>query len=36
MEGEPTSELIRAQLRRYRLNAELSQEEFGKLVHYSG
>ncbi|KXK61830.1 DNA-binding protein [Micromonospora rosaria] len=35
MEGEPTSELIRAQLRRYRLNAELSQEEFGKLVHYS-
>lgn len=36
MEDEPTSELIRAQLRRLRLNAELSQEEFGKLVHYSG
>ncbi|RKN46371.1 helix-turn-helix domain-containing protein [Micromonospora endolithica] len=36
MEGEPTSALIRAQLRRLRLNAELSQEEFGKLVHYSG
>ena len=36
MEGEPTSELIRAQLRRLRLRAELSQEEFGKLVHYSG
>ncbi|MGN9775048.1 helix-turn-helix domain-containing protein [Micromonospora sp. H33] len=36
MEAEPTSELIRGQLRRLRLNAELSQEEFGKLVHYSG
>ncbi|MER7460501.1 helix-turn-helix transcriptional regulator [Micromonospora sp. NPDC126480] len=36
MEGEPTSELIRAQLRRARMNAGLSQEEFGKLVHYSG
>ncbi|PZF88782.1 helix-turn-helix domain-containing protein [Micromonospora deserti] len=36
MEGEPTSELVRAQLRRLRLNAELSQEEFGKLVHFSG
>ncbi|PWR15295.1 DNA-binding protein [Micromonospora sicca] len=36
MEGEPTAELIRAQLRRLRMNAELSQEEFGKLVHFSG
>ncbi|PWR09488.1 DNA-binding protein [Micromonospora acroterricola] len=36
MEGEPTAELIRAQLRRLRLRAELSQEEFGKLVHFSG
>ncbi|GAB3949584.1 helix-turn-helix domain-containing protein [Micromonospora vulcania] len=36
MEGEPTTELIRAQLRRLRLRAELSQEEFGKLVHFSG
>ncbi|PWU60335.1 DNA-binding protein [Micromonospora globispora] len=36
MEGEPTAELIRTQLRRLRLNAELSQEEFGKLVHFSG
>ncbi|MGN9889220.1 helix-turn-helix domain-containing protein [Micromonospora sp. L31] len=36
MEGEPTAELIRAQLRRLRVNAELSQEEFGKLVHFSG
>ncbi|RLP90599.1 XRE family transcriptional regulator [Micromonospora sp. BL4] len=36
MEGEPTAELIRAQLRRLRLSAELSQEEFGKLVHFSG
>ncbi|MEV4480079.1 helix-turn-helix domain-containing protein [Micromonospora coxensis] len=36
MEGEPTAELIRAQLRRLRLNAELSQEEFGRLVHFSG
>ncbi|SCG47600.1 helix-turn-helix domain-containing protein [Micromonospora halophytica] len=36
MEGEPTAELIRAQLRRLRTNAELSQEEFGKLVHFSG
>jgi transcriptional regulator with XRE-family HTH domain len=36
VESEPTSELIRAQLRRLRLNADLSQEEFGKLVHYSG
>ncbi|WP_446217616.1 helix-turn-helix domain-containing protein [Micromonospora sp. IBHARD004] len=36
MEGEPTAELIRAQLRRLRVNAELSQEEFGRLVHFSG
>ncbi|MER7889062.1 helix-turn-helix transcriptional regulator [Micromonospora sp. NPDC094482] len=36
MEGEPTAELVRAQLRRLRLNADLSQEEFGKLVHFSG
>jgi transcriptional regulator with XRE-family HTH domain len=36
VEGEPTAELIRAQLRRLRMNAELSQEEFGKLVHFSG
>ncbi len=35
MEGEPTSELIRAQLRRLRTKAGLSQEEFGKLVHFS-
>ncbi|MET7469041.1 DUF5753 domain-containing protein [Micromonospora sp. NPDC005686] len=36
MENEPTAELIRTQLRRLRLRAELSQEEFGKLVHFSG
>ncbi|MEV0722078.1 helix-turn-helix transcriptional regulator [Micromonospora purpureochromogenes] len=36
MEGEPTAELIRAQLRWLRVSAELSQEEFGKLVHFSG
>jgi transcriptional regulator with XRE-family HTH domain len=36
VESEPTAELIRAQLRRLRLKAELSQEEFGKLVHFSG
>ncbi|MFI5487712.1 helix-turn-helix transcriptional regulator [Micromonospora echinaurantiaca] len=36
MEAEPTTDLIRAQLRRLRLKAELSQEEFGKLVHFSG
>ncbi|TDC39886.1 XRE family transcriptional regulator [Micromonospora sp. 15K316] len=36
MESEPTAELIRAQLRRLRLSAGLSQEEFGKLVHFSG
>ncbi|MEV1332827.1 helix-turn-helix transcriptional regulator [Micromonospora costi] len=36
MESGPTAELIRAQLRRLRLNADLSQEEFGRLVHYSG
>lgn len=33
---EPTADLIRAQLRRMRTAAGLSQEEFGKLVHYSG
>ncbi|MEV6799928.1 helix-turn-helix transcriptional regulator [Micromonospora rifamycinica] len=32
---EPTAELIRTQLRRLRTSAGLSQEEFGKLVHYS-
>ncbi|MEU3114504.1 helix-turn-helix transcriptional regulator [Micromonospora chalcea] len=36
MENEPTAELIRAQLRRLRVRAELSQEEFGRLVHFSG
>ncbi|MGC5051388.1 helix-turn-helix transcriptional regulator [Micromonospora sp. DT48] len=36
MESEPTAELIRAQLRRLRLAANLSQEEFGKQVHFSG
>ncbi|MFG1657871.1 helix-turn-helix domain-containing protein [Micromonospora chersina] len=36
MESAPTAGLIRAQLRRLRLKAELSQEEFGKLVHFSG
>ncbi|MEV5693809.1 helix-turn-helix domain-containing protein [Micromonospora globbae] len=36
MEGEPTAELIRTQLRRLRQNAGLSQEEFGRLVHFSG
>ncbi|TCB92077.1 XRE family transcriptional regulator [Micromonospora zingiberis] len=36
MESEPTAELIRAQLRRLRLAAELTQEDFGKLVHFSG
>lgn len=35
MASEPTAELIRAQVRRLRLKAELSQEEFGKLVHFS-
>ncbi|BCJ60562.1 helix-turn-helix domain-containing protein [Micromonospora endophytica] len=34
MEGS-TADLIRAQLRRLRVAAGLSQEEFGKLVHYS-
>ncbi|GAB3809974.1 helix-turn-helix domain-containing protein [Micromonospora zhanjiangensis] len=32
---ESTADLIRAQLRRLRTGAGLSQEEFGKLVHYS-
>jgi transcriptional regulator with XRE-family HTH domain len=32
---ESTADLIRAQLRRLRVAAGLSQEEFGKLVHYS-
>ncbi|TDC43290.1 helix-turn-helix transcriptional regulator [Micromonospora sp. KC213] len=32
---EPTADLIRAQLRRLRATAGLSQEEFGKQVHYS-
>ncbi|MEU6073543.1 helix-turn-helix transcriptional regulator [Micromonospora sp. NPDC047074] len=32
---EPTADLIRTQLRRMRMNANLSQEEFGRLVHYS-
>ncbi|WP_317985223.1 helix-turn-helix domain-containing protein [Micromonospora craniellae] len=36
MESEPTAELIRAQLRRLRLSADLTQEDFGKLVHFSG
>ena len=36
MESEPTVDLIRAQLRRMRIAAGLSQEEFGKRVHYSG
>ncbi|RKR91313.1 helix-turn-helix protein [Micromonospora pisi] len=36
MENESTADLIRAQLRRFRTAAGLSQEEFGRLVHYSG
>ncbi|MEU8259646.1 helix-turn-helix transcriptional regulator [Micromonospora sp. NPDC048999] len=36
MESGPSAELIRAQLRRLRMKAGLSQEEFGKLVHFSG
>ncbi|MDG4794761.1 helix-turn-helix transcriptional regulator [Micromonospora sp. WMMD1082] len=36
MESEPTAELIRAQLRRLRLAADLTQEDFGKQVHFSG
>ncbi|WBB48271.1 helix-turn-helix transcriptional regulator [Verrucosispora sp. WMMA2044] len=36
MESEPTAELIRAQLRRLRLAANLTQEDFGKQVHFSG
>ncbi len=36
MKEEPIADLIRAQLRRLRTAAGLSQEEFGKRVHYSG
>ncbi|GIJ38838.1 helix-turn-helix domain-containing protein [Micromonospora andamanensis] len=36
MESEPTAELIRAQLRRLRLAADLTQEDFGRQVHFSG
>ncbi|MCG5453234.1 helix-turn-helix domain-containing protein [Micromonospora hortensis] len=36
MEGEPTADLIRAQLRRARASKGLSQEDFGKRVNYSG
>ena len=32
---EPTADLIRSQLRRMRSAAGLSQEEFGRLLHYS-
>ncbi|MEU1604482.1 helix-turn-helix domain-containing protein [Micromonospora matsumotoense] len=32
---EPTAKLIRAQLRRMRTSAGFSQEDFGKMVHYS-
>lgn len=32
----PTMDLIRAQLRRLRIAAGMSQEELGKMVHYSG
>lgn len=32
----PTIDLIRAQLRRLRIAAGMSQEELGRLVHYSG
>lgn len=32
---EPTADLIRTQLRRMRMSANLSQEEFGRMVHYS-
>ncbi|MCZ7418771.1 helix-turn-helix transcriptional regulator [Verrucosispora sp. WMMA2121] len=32
---QTTADLIRSQLRRLRVTAGLSQEEFGKLVHYS-
>jgi len=34
-ESAPTVELIRAQLRRLRLVARHSQEEFGRIMHYS-
>ncbi|MEU6023506.1 helix-turn-helix transcriptional regulator [Micromonospora sp. NPDC047134] len=36
MESEQTAELIRAQLRRLRLAAGMTQEDFGRLVHFSG
>jgi transcriptional regulator with XRE-family HTH domain len=36
VEGEPTADLIRDQLRRLRAGRSLSQEEFGKRVNYSG
>lgn len=38
MEGDaaPTADMIRAQLRRLRTTAGMSQEDFGRLVHYSG
>ncbi|MEO3779995.1 helix-turn-helix transcriptional regulator [Micromonospora sp. B11E3] len=36
MQGEPIADLIRAQLRRHRMAAGLSQEEFGRRMHYSG
>ncbi|GAA2187026.1 helix-turn-helix transcriptional regulator [Micromonospora lupini] len=38
MEGDaaPTADMIRAQLRRLRIAAGMSQEDFGRLVHYSG
>ncbi|GAB3854064.1 hypothetical protein GCM10029963_46440 [Micromonospora andamanensis] len=36
VESEPTAELIRAQLRRLRLAADLTQEDFGRQVHFSG
>lgn len=32
---EPTAKLIRAQLRRMRTSAGFSQEDLGKMVHYS-
>ncbi|MFG2054732.1 helix-turn-helix transcriptional regulator [Micromonospora sp. NPDC048930] len=36
MAGESTVDLVRAQLRRLRIAAGMSQEEFGKRVHNSG
>jgi transcriptional regulator with XRE-family HTH domain len=35
VEDEPTVDLVRAQLRRLRLKADLNQEEFGRKIHYS-